>query len=502
MLDDFIRHTLTQIDDLAELKVSLVALRLLELKGSETASVTANELATHPALRDGLGFAPQIALDAALQRAVARGTLLRTNALSLGEPRYFLNNESSRQTIEAVEMAEARRDAVRSNSAKLATRETLITVTREIEWLEAIDAYPVEPGDEQLVEEWLARGYTREEVLRGVRAALSAPRAKGTPPRSLESCVSLVTAAPPSNPSTYYRVIVDRTDAHTEPPPDEIIAFRELAGRWPTGHEFNLVQAAAGIFGARPAIEAMKRVIAQQQADVDALIPLLAEQEEAELAMVRSRIIPDLMLRELIQLYEITFGLPPTSRIAQDIGTLASEINDLAVWRAAFQYAMSQNKRDWAYVRRLLLNPSPTLFEPQPANETARFAFSEYKRRVSRGVLDPSVARDINEIAQHVTDPAMWTAAIDKAASANALNWNYIKKVLTAPPGTKAGEVKDARRKHIPGTRQRGITRRPQVEEATEAEREAARERARQRIAERAKRRSASDGSGDDAKRK
>ncbi|MCL5998361.1 MAG: hypothetical protein M1546_20260 [Chloroflexi bacterium] len=498
MLDDFIQHALAQIDDLAELKVSLVALRLLELKESDTASVTARELATHPALRDGLGFAPQITLDSALQRATARGTLLRTNAESLGEPRYFLNNEASRRTIEAVELAEARRVAAKSTTTHLATRETLAAAMREIEWLEAIDAYPASPADEQLVEEWLAQGYTNDEIMRAVRAALSAPRPKGTPVRTLESCVTLLTANSPANPSAYYRIVVNRTDARTEPAPDEIIAFRELAGRWPNGHEFNLVQAAAGIFGARPAIEAMKRLIVQQHADVDALIPLLSEQEEAELALVRSRIIPDLMLRELIQLYELTFGLPPTSRIAQDIGTLASEINDLGVWRAAFQYAMSQNKRDWAYVRRLLLNPSPALFEPQPVNETAHFAFNEYKRRVSR-VLDPSVAREINDVAQHVTDQSRWTYAFDRAASANALNWNYIKKVLTAPPDEKASEVKDARRKHVPGTRQRGVTRRPQVEESTEAEREAARERARQRIAERAKRRATLN--GDDANR-
>jgi hypothetical protein len=157
-----------------------------------------------------------------------------------------------------------------------------------------------------------------------------------------------------------------------------------------------------------------------------------------------------------------------------------------------FQYAAAQNKRDWAYVRRLLLNPSPTLFEPLPINETARLAFLEYKRRVSHGVLDPSVAREINEVAQHVTDFALWTKAIDRAAAANALNWNYIKTVLTKPR-KNASEAKDGRRKLYGGTRQRGVIRRPQVEESTEEEREAARERALKLIEERAKRRAASD---------
>jgi hypothetical protein len=496
MLDDFIQHTLAQVDDLAELKVSTVALRLLELKQSETASVTARELAAHPALRDGLGFAPHIALDSALQRAVARGTLLRCAAQALDEPRYFLNNEASHRAIEAIESAEAKREAARSAGATHATGPLLAAIVREIEWLESIDAYPTSPEEERLVEEWQAQGYTREEVLQGVRATLSAPRPKGTPPRSLAQCVAQITLGAPQKPSAYFRTII----THAEPPSDEVIAFRELAGRWLDGHEYSLVQAAVGIFGAHATIEAMKRLISRERADVDDLIPLLAEQEEAELALARAQTVPDLMLRDLVQMYENAFGLPPTSRIAQDIAQLTGDVKDMAIWRGVFQYAAAQNKRDWNYVRKLLLNPAPSLFEPEPANETARFAFNEYKRRVSRGALDPSVAREINEIAQRVTETARWTQAIDAAAGANALNWNYIKKVLTTPG--KPGEVKDGRGKQATtagaGTRQRGVSRRPQVEESSEAEREAARERARQRIAERAKRRAPpGDGTGD-----
>jgi len=54
MLDEFIQYTLAQIDDLAELKVSLVAMRLLELKNSESASTTQRELGQLPALRHHL----------------------------------------------------------------------------------------------------------------------------------------------------------------------------------------------------------------------------------------------------------------------------------------------------------------------------------------------------------------------------------------------------------------------------------------------------------------
>jgi hypothetical protein len=418
---------------------------------------------------------------------VARGTLLSTTLLVPDEPRYFANNEPSRRILDAIESSEARLGEAqrRPSNAPRLTAAILAALAREIEWLEMINAYPIGPDDERTVEEWLAQGYTQDAILAGAREALSVPRARGTPARRLADCGARITAQAPLAPSAYYRHIV----ARAEPPPDEIIAFRELAGRWPGGREFNLVQAAVGIFGARATIETMKRTIANGRADVDAIIPLLAEQEEAELALTRERAVPDLMLRELVQMYESAFGLPPTSHIAQDIGALAADVTDMAVWRGAFQYAAAQNKRDWAYVRRLLMNPSPALFEPQPANETARFAFNEFKRRVSRGALDASIAREINAVAQQVADTAQWTRAIDAAAAANALNWNYIKKVLLTPSEERAGEVKDGKRKQSTGSRSKGTFRRPQVADSTEEERDAARERARERIAERAKRR-------------
>ncbi len=53
MLDDFITHHLQHVDDLTELKVSLVALRLLEQKAAGTLApfVTERELMTHAAIR-------------------------------------------------------------------------------------------------------------------------------------------------------------------------------------------------------------------------------------------------------------------------------------------------------------------------------------------------------------------------------------------------------------------------------------------------------------------
>jgi hypothetical protein len=410
--------------------------------------------------------------------------LLKITVESLNEPRYFQNNEASRHVADAIEMAENRREAARTAGAEHGVGHTINTIAREIEWLESIDVYPPTPQDEQLVEEWLAQGYAQDDILHGIRAALNTPRPKGTPHRSLTFCIPQVTSHPPANPTAYYTMIV----TPTEPPSDEVVAFRELAGRWPTGHEFNLVEAAVGIYGPVTTIEMLKRLVNPQRADADALLPLLAEREEAELALAREQVLPDLKVRDIIRLYETTFGLPPTSRIAQDINELADEVQDMEVWQGVFRYAATQNKREWNYVRKLLQNPSPAIFEPTPVNETARFAFQLYKRRVSRGILDPSVAREINELATQITDQAKWTDAVDKAARANALRWDYIRTTLMGPAKGTGSEVRDGRRKQGLGTRKGGVNRRPQVGEPTEEELEAARERARRRIAERARR--------------
>ena len=441
MLDDFLQHALAEVDDLAELKVSLVALRLLELKQSETASITARELAAHPALRNGLGFAPEIALNAALQRAVARGTLLASMVAALDEPRYFQNNDASRRMLDAIELAESARSTTHVISARNSLRSTLSVIAREIEWLETIDIYAPTPYDEEAVEEWLAQGYTQDEILRSIRETLNKPRPKGTPSRTLQYCAAQVTIKPPATPSAYYRTVVvnnnqllrDDPTIQKEQPLDKVIAFRELAGHWPNGHEFNIIQAAVGIFGDNATIDVMKRLVNSERANINDLLPLLAEREEAELALAREEALPDLKLRKIVELYEATFGLPPTSGIAQDMRELVNEVKDMEVWQSVFKYAAMQNKREWKYVYRLLLNPSPYIYEPEPVNDAARFAFSLYKRRVSRGILDPTVAREINEVASTITDEARWTQAIDIAASANALSWNYIKRVLTTP---------------------------------------------------------------------
>jgi hypothetical protein len=226
---------------------------------------------------------------------------------------------------------------------------------------------------------------------------------------------------------------------------------------------------------------------------IDDLIPRLSEQLEAELANAKSLEAPDALLHELLRLYESVFGIPPTSRIAQEMASLATEIKDISTWRSVFQYASLQNKRSWEYIRKVLMNPAPSVFEPQPVNELAQYAFSEYKRRAGHGVLDPFVANEINALVLQVTDKARWELAFNEAAAQNALRWSYLKSVISNTQPSGAVEGKYGRRKQATGARQKGVSRRPQVGEYSEAEREAARERARQRIAERAQRSASQD---------
>lgn len=502
MLDDFITQTLAHIDDFAELKVSLVALYWLEQKHTASASVTMDELANHPALRNGLGSTPNLTLEYALRKAIARGTLLATSSASnedLKQAKLFANNAPSRELIEVIKQQPvvvgeniAPENAVPDKKSTL-----LMLIVGEIERLEMIEVYGITLEEDAMVEEWLARGYTQEEIISAVRAALRTPRHSSAAPRGLRQCEAQVKARLPRNPSLYYEMIVTKS----KPLREEFIAFRELSGRLPTGREFNQIRAAVGLHGVNGTVQLMRRVVSKDGVDVDALIPMLAEQQDAELSLARRSLQTDVELREITQLYETTFGLPATSSIVDDVRALLRETSDINIWRAAFVYAIQQNKRNWPYVRAIVRNPTPDLLTPAPVNETAKAAFALYRQRVDKaGKLDVSVARQINEVAQTVTDVAAWERAIDTAANANALNWNYIKAVLTRPidENSPAEENKHGKRKTAsqasrsskPSSRSGksgGSYRRPQVE-STDEERAADEERARALRAEMAER--------------
>ena len=131
-----------------------------------------------------------------------------------------------------------------------------------------------------------------------------------------------------------------------------------------------------GLFGERAVVQALKALARapQGQPIEQALMAHLSEQEEALMALQRASAERDAQAREMLRLYEAAFGLPPTSAIADEIRAMLHEGVDTAHWEQAFAYAARRNKRSWAYVRKLLRDPSADIFLPSPANDAADFA--------------------------------------------------------------------------------------------------------------------------------
>jgi DnaD/phage-associated family protein len=103
--DLFFSELLPDIDHLGELKVTLHVFWLLTQKKGERRYVSGEELAADHRLLGGLsipGMSPEEALRDALERAVARRTLLKVTAGEGPERRnwYFLNSEKGRQAVD------------------------------------------------------------------------------------------------------------------------------------------------------------------------------------------------------------------------------------------------------------------------------------------------------------------------------------------------------------------------------------------------------------------
>ena len=105
--DSFFSELLPDVDHLGELKVTLHILWLLTVKKGERRYVSGEELSADRRLLGGLtspGMSAEDALQDALDRAVARRTLLRVISGQGAGQRdwYFVNSEKGRQAVEGL----------------------------------------------------------------------------------------------------------------------------------------------------------------------------------------------------------------------------------------------------------------------------------------------------------------------------------------------------------------------------------------------------------------
>jgi DnaD/phage-associated family protein len=103
--DLFFSEVLPNVDNLAELKVTLHIFWMLARRGGSRRCVSGGELSTDSRLLDGIavpGQAPEETLGDALDRAVARHTLLRVTAGEDSERKdwYFANTQKGREAVD------------------------------------------------------------------------------------------------------------------------------------------------------------------------------------------------------------------------------------------------------------------------------------------------------------------------------------------------------------------------------------------------------------------
>jgi DnaD/phage-associated family protein len=138
------------IDDLAELKLTLHVLWRLGQQQGKVRYLRHADLTADQMLLAGLGGSPGEALDAALARAVERGTLLLTKTLDgeASEGIYFANTPKGRAAVEAIahgEWPDELESAGRPNVFALYEQNIgLLTPLIADELREAEQTYPVE----------------------------------------------------------------------------------------------------------------------------------------------------------------------------------------------------------------------------------------------------------------------------------------------------------------------------------------------------------------------
>jgi len=170
----FFAELLPNIDHLGELKVTLHVFWLVLQKKGDRYCVSGGELAADQRLLGGLGSAMLPATEVlrnALERAVARGTLLRvaTGDEPDGQDWYFVNSESGRQAVDEL-LAGKWTPAKSSQPARLQAQRPNIFVLYEqnIGTLTPIMAEELMEAEKAYPEEWIEDAF-REAVRSNVR---------------------------------------------------------------------------------------------------------------------------------------------------------------------------------------------------------------------------------------------------------------------------------------------------------------------------------------------
>ncbi len=173
---------LEAIDDLGELKVTLRAIFLLSQKKGFPRYLTQDELATDAVLVTAFAAAPEgpeQALQRALDRAVARGTLLRAPlappgaGLEGGRAAYLLNTGSDRAAIDALarKLGPARVEAPKAvPPTPLQSREDIFVLYEEnIGMVTPLLAEELKDAEATYPQQWIEDAF-REAVERNKRS--------------------------------------------------------------------------------------------------------------------------------------------------------------------------------------------------------------------------------------------------------------------------------------------------------------------------------------------
>ena len=179
--EPFFTDLLPLIDDLDELKITLYAFYRLSQQGGTTPYLRHRALVSDPALAESLGGTGGAAVEAALDRAVERGTLLRAEAEIDGrrEVVYFANTPRGRAALEAL-----RRGEPLSDVASHPRPNVFVLYEENIGPLTPLIAEELKEAEEIYPAEWIEAAFREAVALnkrswRYVRAILERWRTEG-----------------------------------------------------------------------------------------------------------------------------------------------------------------------------------------------------------------------------------------------------------------------------------------------------------------------------------